>query len=49
MPENRRVVQVLTGGVGTNERQKEIGKGCGRVNKVIIICTHVCKWKNDTC
>jgi hypothetical protein len=24
-------------------------KGCGRVNKVQILCTHVCTQKNDTC
>jgi hypothetical protein len=28
---------------------EEIGRGCGRVNMVQILCTHVCKWKNDTC
>jgi hypothetical protein len=24
---------------------EEVGKGCGRVNIVQILCTHVCKWK----
>jgi hypothetical protein len=24
------------------------GKGCRRMNMVQILCTHVCKWKNDT-
>jgi hypothetical protein len=24
-------------------------KGHGRVNIVQILCTYVCKWKNDTC
>jgi hypothetical protein len=28
---------------------EEVGKGCRRVNVVQILCTHVCKWKNDTC
>jgi hypothetical protein len=27
---------------------EEVGKGCGRVNIVQILCTHECKWKNDT-
>jgi hypothetical protein len=26
---------------------EEVGKGHGRVNIVQILCTHVCKWKND--
>jgi hypothetical protein len=26
-----------------------VGKGCGRVNMIPILCTHVCKWKNETC
>jgi hypothetical protein len=26
-----------------------VGKGCGRVNTVQILCTCVCKWKTDTC
>jgi hypothetical protein len=25
------------------------GKGYRRVNKVQVLCTHVCKCKNDTC
>jgi hypothetical protein len=28
---------------------EEVGKWCGRVNIVQILCTHVFKWKNDTC
>jgi hypothetical protein len=47
--ENRRVEQVLPVGVGTSGRWEDVGKGCGRVNTVQILCTHVCKWKNDTC
>jgi hypothetical protein len=23
------------------------GKGCKRVNIVQILCTHICKWKNE--
>jgi hypothetical protein len=26
-----------------------VGKGYRRVNMVQILCTHVCKWKNQTC
>jgi hypothetical protein len=36
-------------GVDTSGRGQEVGKGHGRVNVVQIVCTHVCKWKNDTC
>jgi hypothetical protein len=28
---------------------EELGKGCGKVHIVLILCTHVCKWKNETC
>jgi hypothetical protein len=45
---NRRVVQVLPEGVDTSRRGEEVGKGCRRVNMVQILCTYVCKWKNDT-
>jgi hypothetical protein len=27
----------------------DVGRGCRRVNKVQILCTHVCKWENDIC
>jgi hypothetical protein len=49
--DNRRVEQILPGdwGVGTSGTGDEEGKGCKRVNMVQILCTHVCKWKNDTC
>jgi hypothetical protein len=49
--ENRRAEQVLPGGggVGTRRRCKEVGKGCGRVNMVQILCTYVCKLKNRAC
>jgi hypothetical protein len=46
--ENRRVEQVLLGRVGTSGME-EVGKGYGRVHIVQILCTHVCKWKNETC
>jgi hypothetical protein len=26
-----------------------VRKECRRVNTIKILCTHVCKWKNDTC
>jgi hypothetical protein len=41
--ENRRAEQVLPGGVGTNGRREEMGKGHGRVTIMQILCTHVCK------
>jgi hypothetical protein len=44
---NRRAEQIrscLGWGVGI-----PVGKGCKKVNAVQILCTHVCKWKNDTC
>jgi hypothetical protein len=36
-------------GVGTSEEGEDIRKGCRRVNMVEILCTCVCKWKNETC
>jgi hypothetical protein len=47
-PVNRRAEQVPPGGerVGTSERRKEVGKRW-RVNILQILCTHVCKWRND--
>jgi hypothetical protein len=36
-------------GISTSERWEDMGRGCGRVNMVQILCTHVCKWKNETC
>jgi hypothetical protein len=33
------------GGIGTSGREEEVGKGCGKVNIVQILCTHVWKWK----
>jgi hypothetical protein len=35
-------------GVGTSRRGKKLGKEHGWVNMGQILCTHVCKWKNDT-
>jgi hypothetical protein len=37
------------GRVGTTGRREEVDKGCRKVNMVQILCTHVCKWKNETC
>jgi hypothetical protein len=46
----KRMEQVLPAGEGgcTSERGKEMGKGLGKVHIIKILCTHVCKWKNDT-
>jgi hypothetical protein len=41
--ENRKEEQVGTSGSG-----EDVGKGCRRVNMVQILCTHVCKQKNET-
>jgi hypothetical protein len=47
---NRRVDQgPIWVRVGTSGRGEEVGKVCRKVNIVQILCTHVCKWKNDTC
>jgi hypothetical protein len=35
--------------VGTSGLEENVGKGYRRVNMVQKMCTHVCKWKNDTC
>jgi hypothetical protein len=35
--------------VGTSGRREDVGKGCRRVTIVQTLCTHVCKWKNETC
>jgi hypothetical protein len=35
---------------GCYQREGEdIRKGCRRVNVMEILCTHVCKWRNETC
>jgi hypothetical protein len=47
--ENRKVEQVLPGEDGTNGKGEEEGKGCERVDIVQILCTPVCKWKNESC
>jgi hypothetical protein len=49
--ENSGAEQVLFGedGFGTSGRGEEVGEVCVRVNIVQILCTHVRKWKNDTC
>jgi hypothetical protein len=43
--ENRKVEQVLSGGIGTSGREVKVGKWCRKVNMVKILCTHVFKWK----
>jgi hypothetical protein len=47
--ENRKAEQVLFWGVDTSGRGKDVERGCRRVNKVQILYTHVCIWKNETC
>jgi hypothetical protein len=47
--ENKRVEVVLPGKRVVISGGKEMGKGYGKVNIVQILCTHVCKWKIDTC
>jgi hypothetical protein len=37
------------GTVGTSGREEVVGKQGRRVNRVQILCTHVCKLKNATC
>jgi hypothetical protein len=46
--ENKRAEQVMPG-LDTSGRVKEVEKGCGWMNVVQILSTHVCKQKNDTC
>jgi hypothetical protein len=36
-------------GVGTGVRGEDVGKEYRRVNMMQTLCTHVCKWKNETC
>jgi hypothetical protein len=36
-------------GEGYHWEGEEVGKGGRKVNMVQILCTHVCKWKNETC
>jgi hypothetical protein len=45
---NRRVEQVLFGEVGTRAAGRMWGKGCRRMTIVQILCSYVCKWKNET-
>jgi hypothetical protein len=40
--ENRRAAQVLPG-VGYQQEREEVRKGCGRMNILQILCTHVYK------
>jgi hypothetical protein len=35
--------------VGINGRGEDIREGYMRVNMLHIVCTHICKWKNETC
>jgi hypothetical protein len=36
-------------GAGTSGRGENIRKECGRVSMMEILCSHVQKWKNETC
>jgi hypothetical protein len=45
--QNRKAKQVQSRGWYQWEVE-DIRKGCRRVNMVEILCTHVCKWKNET-
>jgi hypothetical protein len=46
---NRRKKQFLSGGGLVPVAGEDVGKGCGRMNLMKILCTHVCKWQNETC
>jgi hypothetical protein len=46
--QNERTEQVLSRGL-VPVVGEDVGKGFRRVNIVQILCTHVCKWKNETC
>jgi hypothetical protein len=45
---NKKAKQVLFGGL-VPVGEGRIRKRYRRVNMVEILCTHVCKWKNETC
>jgi hypothetical protein len=34
---------------GGTRGRGEVGKACGKVNMVQILCIYACKWKNDAC
>jgi hypothetical protein len=36
-------------GIGISGKGENVEKACGRLNMVQTLCTHVCKWKNETC
>jgi hypothetical protein len=46
---NRRAEQVRGRGVRTGGSGEVVEKGGRRMNTVQIMCTYVCKYKNDTC
>jgi hypothetical protein len=47
--ESKRAEQILPLVAGTSGRGEEVGEGYGRVTVLQIVCTYVCKWKNDAC
>jgi hypothetical protein len=46
--ENRKEKQVFYVGLAPVGRGEDIRKGCMRVNMVDMLCTHICKFKNET-
>jgi hypothetical protein len=46
--ENRRVEQVLSSWL-VPVVGEDVRSGSRRVNIVQILCTHICKWRNETC
>jgi hypothetical protein len=46
--ESMKAEQVLPGGLVPGEKRGG-GKGCQRINMMHILCTRVCKWKNENC
>jgi hypothetical protein len=35
--------------LGTSGRWEDVEKGYRKLNILQMLCTHVCKWKNETC
>jgi hypothetical protein len=47
--EKRRAEQVGWGWYQWDGVEEDVGNGCRRVNIVQILCTHLCKCKNEIC
>jgi hypothetical protein len=41
--------KIREGGVIPVLGEEGVGKGCRKESMVQILCTHVCRWKNETC